>query len=157
YGISREEQDEWALRSHQRYGEAWKAGKFREEMMPWEIKQKDGTVKLLDIDEQYRPDTTLEKLAKLPPIFNNIGGITAGNAPGLNDDAEALIVGTRKKAEEVGIKPLAIVVNAVTTGANPRKLPIAPAVAIKKCLSEVNMTIDDMDIVVINEAFACVP
>lgn len=68
YGISREEQDEWALRSHQRYGEAWKAGKFREEMMPWEIKQKDGTVKLLDIDEQYRPDTTLEKLAKLPPF-----------------------------------------------------------------------------------------
>ncbi|HQA07495.1 MAG TPA: thiolase family protein [Syntrophomonadaceae bacterium] len=157
YGISREEQDQWALRSHQKYGEAWKAGKFKEEIKPWELKQKDGSVKLLDIDEQYRPETTLEKLAKLPTIFNNVGGITAGNAPGLNDGAVAMVVTTRKKAEELGVKPLATVVNAVTTGANPRKLPIAPAVAIKKCLSEVNMTIDDMDIVEINEAFACVP
>jgi len=157
YGVSREEQDQWALRSHQRYGEAWNAGKFKEEIMPWEIKQKDGSVKVLDIDEQYRPDTTMEKLAKLPTIFNNIGGITAGNAPGLNDGAVAMIVTTRKKAEELGVKPMATVINAVSTGANPRKLPIAPAVAIKKCLSEANLTIDDMDIVEINEAFACVP
>lgn len=157
YGVSREEQDQWALRSHQRYGEAWKAGKFKDEMKPWELKQKDGSVKVLDIDEQYRENTTLERLAKLPAIFDNIGGITAGNAPGLNDGAIALIVTTREKAEELGVKPLATVVNTVTTGANPRKLPIAPAVAIKKCLSEAKMTIDDVDIVEINEAFACVP
>ncbi len=157
YGVSREEQDQWALRSHQRYGEAWNAGKFKDEIKPWELKQKDGSVKLLDIDEQYRPDTTMERLAKLPPIFDNVGGITAGNAPGLNDGAIALVVTTREKAEELGAKPLATVVNTVTTGANPRKLPIAPAVAIKKCLDEVNMTIDDVDIVEINEAFACVP
>ena len=82
----------------------------------------------------------MERLAKLPPIFDNVGGITAGNAPGLNDGAIALVVTTREIAEELGAKPLATVVNTVTTGANPRKLPIAPAVAIKKCLDEVNMT-----------------
>lgn len=157
YGVSRQEQDEWALGSHQKYGAAWNAGKFNDEIKPWEFKQKDGSVKVLDIDEQYRADSSLEKLAKLPPVFNNVGGITAGNAPGLNDGAIALVVTTREKAEQLGAKPLATVVNTVTTGADPRKLPIAPAVAIKKCLSEVGMSIDDMDIVEINEAFACVP
>lgn len=157
YGVSRLEQDEWAFASHQKYGAAWKDGKFKDEIKPWELKQKDGSVKALDIDEQYRADTTVEKLAKLAPVFDNIGGITAGNAPGLNDGATALIVTTRAKAEELGLKPMATVVNTVSTGADPRKLPIAPAVAIKKCLGEADMTIDDVDIVEINEAFACVP
>lgn len=157
YGVSRQEQDEWAYNSHQKYGAAWKDGKFKDEIKPWEFKQKDGSVKVLDIDEQYRPDTTVEKLAKLPAVFDNIGGITAGNAPGLNDGATAMIVTTRAKAEELGLKPMATVVNTVSTGADPRKLPIAPAVAIKKCLGEAGMTIDDIDIVEINEAFACVP
>ncbi len=157
YGVSRQEQDEWALRSHTKYGEAWKAGKFKDEIKPWEFKQKDGSVKVLDIDEQYRADSTLEKLAKLKPVFDNIGGITAGNAPGLNDGAAAMIITTREKAEQLGVKPLATVVNTVTTGADPRKLPIAPAKAIKRCLAEAGMSIEDMNIVEINEAFACVP
>jgi len=157
YGISREEQDEWALNSHLKYGKAWNAGKFKEEIMPLEFKQKDGSIKVLDIDEQYRPDTSLEKLAQLPPIFNNIGGITAGNAPGLNDGAVAMIVTTKSKAKELGIEPLGTVKRIVTIGADPGKLPIAPAVAIKKCLEKENLTIDDMDIIEINEAFACVP
>lgn len=157
YGISREEQDEWALGSHQKYGEAWKAGKFKDEMMPLEFKQKDGSVKVLDIDEQYRSNTSLEKLAKLPPVFNNIGGITAGNAPGLNDGSCAVVITTRAKAEELGIKPMATIVTTISTGADPRKLPIAPSVAIKAAFEKTGLTMDDMKIVEINEAFACVP
>ncbi len=157
YGISREEQDEWALNSHRKYGKAWDAGKYKEEMMPLEFPQRDGSVKVLDIDEQYRSNTTMERLAKLPTIFDNVGGITAGNAPGLNDGSVALIVTTRAKAEELEIKPLATIVAMITTGADPRKLPIAPAVAIQQALDKSELTIDDMDIVEINEAFACVP
>lgn len=157
YGISREEQDDWAFHSHHKYGEAWKAGKFKSEMMPLEFPQKDGSVKVLDIDEQYRPKTTMEGLAKLKPVFDNVGGITAGNAPGLNDGSVALIVTSRSKAEKLGIKPLATVVTMVTTGSTPSMLPIAPAAAINKCFEKTGFTIDDMDIVEINEAFACVP
>lgn len=157
YGISREEQDQLAVASHENYGKAWKAGFFKNEMMPLEFPQKDGSVKVLDIDEQYRPGTTMETLAKIPPIFNNVGGITAGNAPGLNDGSVALIITTRANAEKLGVKPLATIVTTVTTGANPRKLPIAPAVAITKAFEKTGLTMDDMDIVEINEAFACVP
>lgn len=157
YGISREEQDEFAVASHQKYGKAWKEGFFKHEMMPMEFKQKDGSVKVLDIDEQYRPNASMEALAKLRPIFDNVGGITAGNAPGLNDGAVALILTTREKADAMGIKPLATIVTTVSTGADPRKLPIAPSVAIGKAFEKTGLTMDDMDIVEINEAFACVP
>ena len=86
-----------------------------------------------------------------------MGGITAGNAPGLNDGSVALIITTRANAEKLGIKPLATIVTTITTGADPRKLPIAPAVAIKKAFEKTGLTMEDMDIVEINEAFACVP
>jgi acetyl-CoA C-acetyltransferase len=99
----------------------------------------------------------LEGLAKLKPIFNNVGGITAGNAPGLNDGSIALIITTREKADALGIKPLATIVTTVSTGANPRKLPIAPSVSITRAFEKTGLTMDDMDIVEINEAFACVP
>lgn len=157
YDVSRQEQDEWALASHQKYGAAWKDGRFKEEMMPLEFPQKNGQVKVLDIDEQYRPDTTLEGLAKLKPVFDNVGGITAGNAPGLNDGAVAVIITTRAKAEELGVKPLATIIAMVSTGANPSMLPIAPAVGIKQCFAKTGLTLDDMELVEINEAFACVP
>lgn len=157
YGISREEQDEFAVASHQKYGKAWKEGFFKGEMMPMEFKQKDGSVKVLDIDEQYRPNASMEALAKLKPIFDNVGGITAGNAPGLNDGAVALIITTREKADAMGAKPLATILTTVSTGADPRKLPIAPSVAISKAFEKTGLTMDDMDIVEINEAFACVP
>lgn len=157
YGISREEQDEWALSSHQKYGRAWKEGFFKNEMMPLEFLQKDGSTKVLDIDEQYRPNVSMEGLAKLPPIFDNVGGITAGNAPGLNDGSIALIVTTRAKAEEMGVEPLGTIITTISTGADPSKLPIAPAVAITRALQKADYTIDDIDILEINEAFACVP
>lgn len=156
YGVSREEQDEWAVRSHQKYGEAYAAGKFKDEMVPYEIKQKDGSVKVLEIDEQYRPNIKYEDLAKLPTIFNS-KTCTAGNAPGMNDGACALIVTTRGKAEQLGLKPLATILGMVTTAAQPRLLPVAPALAIGKLLEKFNLSIDDMDLVEINEAFACVP
>ncbi|MGE5379706.1 MAG: thiolase family protein [Methylocystaceae bacterium] len=157
YGITREMQDAWSVRSHENYGRAWKEGFFKAEMMPIELPQKDGSVKILDIDEQYRPGTSMEGLAKLKPMFNNIGGLTAGNAPGINDGSLAMIVTTRAKAEELGVKPLATIVTMVTTGANPRKLPIAPAVAIGRAFEKTGLTMDDMDLVEINEAFAAVP
>jgi acetyl-CoA C-acetyltransferase len=158
YGVSREEQDALALASHQNYGRAWKEGFFKSEMMPLEFPQKkDGSVKVLDIDEQYRPGTSLEGLAKLKPIFDNVGGITAGNAPGLNDGSCALIITTREKADQLGVKPLATIVTTISTGANPRKLPIAPAVAIGRAFEKTGLTMDDMSIIEINEAFACVP
>ena len=157
YGISRKEQDELAVASHQKYGKAWQKGFFKNEMMTLEFSQKDGSVKILDIDEQYRASTTMEGLAKLKPMFGNVGGLTAGNAPGLNDGSTALIITTREKAEALGIKPLATIVTTISTGADPRKLPIAPAVAIAKAFEKTGFTMDEMDIVEINEAFACVP
>jgi len=104
HGVERAEQDEWALRSHVKYGEAWKAGKFKEEILPLSIPQEKGDPKILDIDEQYRPSTTLEGLAKLKTVYNT-KTITAGNAPGLNDGASAILLMTRQKATEMGLKP----------------------------------------------------
>ncbi|MBS3977741.1 MAG: thiolase family protein [Syntrophomonadaceae bacterium] len=157
HGITRQMQDEWAAASHAKYGKAWNEGKYKDEMLPLEFPQKDGKVKVLDIDEQYRSDSTVEKLAKLAPIFDNIGGVTAGNAPGLNDGAVALIITSRTKAEKLGIKPLATIITMASIGADPTMLPIAPALAIKKCFEKTGLTMDDMDLLEINEAFACVP
>ena len=156
YGVSREEQDEWAVNSHRKYGEAYAAGKFRDEMLPFELKQKDGSIKTLEVDEQYRANVKYEDIAKLPTIFGS-KTCTAGNAPGMNDGACAIIVTTRDKAEELGVKPLGVILGMVTTATEPRLLPVAPALAIRKILSKLNMNIDDMDAIEINEAFACVP
>jgi acetyl-CoA C-acetyltransferase len=156
YKISRQEQDEWALRSHQNYGAAWKAGKFKDEIMPLPIPQPKGEPKILDIDEQYRADTTLEKLASLKTVYNT-RAITAGNAPGLNDGATAILVMTRKRAEELGLEVLATVVASVSVAINASRMPEGPGYAMKKILKKANMTLDDMACLEINEAFACVP
>jgi acetyl-CoA C-acetyltransferase len=156
YKIDRQEQDEWALRSHQNYGAAWNAGKFKDEIMPLPIPQPKGEPKILDIDEQYRADTTLERLASLKTVYNT-RAITAGNAPGLNDGATAILVMTRKKAEELGLKVLATVVASVSVAINASRMPEGPGYAIKKILKKANMTLDDMACMEINEAFACVP
>jgi acetyl-CoA C-acetyltransferase len=156
YGFTREDMDEWALRSHQNYGNAWNAGKFKEEIMPLEIPQPKGESKVLDIDEQYRADTSLERLAKLKTVYNT-RAITAGNAPGLNDGATALLVMTRKKAEELGLEVLAAVVASVSVAINASRMPEGPGVAMKKILKKADMTLDDMAVMEINEAFACVP
>jgi acetyl-CoA C-acetyltransferase len=161
YGVSREEQDEFAYQSHMKYGKAWERGFFKHEMVPLTIEKKDkkGNVissKVLDKDEQYRPDITLEGLAKLKPIFGN-PTCTAGNAPGMNDGATAQIIMKRETADKLGYEPLYTVVATSAIALQPRIMPVSPAFAIKKCLDDANLSIDDMKFIEINEAFACVP
>jgi acetyl-CoA C-acetyltransferase len=156
YGIHRRQQDEWAVRSHQRYGEAWKAGKFQEEMMTLEIPQKKGNPILLNIDEQYRPDTTLEKLSKLPGIYG-CKGVTAGNAPGLNDGASSILFMTPQKANELRVEPLAEIISMASIAIHPNRLPEGPAFAIQNVLSLANLKLEDIHVIEINEAFAAVP
>ncbi|WP_434512536.1 thiolase family protein [Desulfitobacterium sp. AusDCA] len=161
YGVSREEQDELALASHVKYGKAWGRGFFKHEMQLLEIPQLDkkGNVissKTLDIDEQYRPDINIDKLAKLKPIFGN-PTCTAGNSPGMNDGSTAQIITTRENAEKMGLPIVYTLVAISTIALQPRIMPVSPAFAIKKCLDESNLTIDDIKFIEVNEAFACVP
>jgi acetyl-CoA C-acetyltransferase len=161
YGVSRDEQDEFAYESHMKYGKAWERGFFKQEMEALEIVKKDkkGNVistKILDIDEQYRKEISLEALSKLKPVFGN-PTCTAGNSPGLNDGATAQIIMKREKAEQLGLEPLYTVVTTSAIALQPRIMPVSPAFAIKKCLDQTNMVVDDMKFIEINEAFACVP
>jgi acetyl-CoA C-acetyltransferase len=155
YGITREEQDQWALRSHQNYGAAWNAGKFKEEILPLDIRLKRQEPFTLSIDEQYRSDVTLEKLTKLKPIYGT-KGITAGNAPGLNDGATAILFMREGKAEELGLEPLATVLAMSSIAIQPDRMPEAPYYAMKKALGQANLTLDQIGVIEINEAFAAV-
>jgi acetyl-CoA C-acetyltransferase len=156
YGIVREEQDEWAARSHANYGAAYAAGKFKDEIIPLTIPQGKNEPKILDIDEQYRPTSTAESLAKLKPIYGT-RFITAGNAPGLNDGATAILVMKRSKAKALGLEPLAQVIAQVSIAINASRMPEAPGFAMQQVLKKAGFTIDQMDVMEINEAFACVP
>ncbi|MDD5702491.1 MAG: thiolase family protein [Dehalococcoidales bacterium] len=156
HGVERPEQDEWAARSHTKYGEAWKAGKFKDEILPVTIPQDKGDPKVLDIDEQYRPGSTAESLAKLKTVYNT-KTITAGNAPGLNDGASAILLMTREKATELGLKPLATIVTNVHFAMNASRMPEAPGYGMQMALKKAGLTLDDMKVMEINEAFACVP
>jgi len=161
YDVSREEQDEFAYQSHVKYGKAHERGFFKSERVPLTIEKKDkkGEIiseEVLDIDEQYRPDISPEALAKLKPVFGN-PTCTAGNAPGMNDGATAQILMTRRKAEEMGLDIIYTIVSMSTVALQPRIMPVSPAFSIKKCLNNVNLSIDDMKYIEINEAFACVP
>lgn len=155
YGIAREEQDEWAVRSHQNYGAAWNEGKFKEEILPLDIRLKRQEPFTLSIDEQYRSDVTFEKLAKLKPIYGT-KGITAGNAPGLNDGATAILFMRKRKAEELGLEPLATVLAMSSVAIKPNRMPEAPYYAMKKTLGLANLTLDQIGVIEINEAFAAV-
>jgi acetyl-CoA C-acetyltransferase len=156
YGISRIEQDEWALRSHENYGKAWKEGKFKDEITPLQINQKGREPFILDIDEQYRADTTIEKLSKLKPIYG-CKAVTAGNAPGLNDGATAILFMTRKKAEELHLEPIGTIVAMTSIAIHPNRMPEGPGFAIKKVLDLAGIRLDQIDVIEINEAFAAVP
>lgn len=156
YGIGRQEQDEWALRSHMNYGNAWKAGKFKDEIMPLTIPQKKGDPIVLDIDEQYRPESTLEKLSKLRTIYDT-KTITAGNAPGMNDGATAILVMRRRKAEELGLECLATIISQVSIAIHPNRMPEGPGYAIQRILPKTDLSLDDIAVMEINEAFAAVP
>ena len=156
YGIDRQEQDEWALRSHVNYGNAWNAGKFKDEIMPLPIPQPKAEPKILDIDEQYRADSSLERLSKLGTVYGT-RAITAGNAPGLNDGATAILVMSREKAQELGLEVLATVVASVSIAIDANRMPEGPGYAWQKVLKKADLTIDDMAVTEINEAFAAVP
>jgi acetyl-CoA C-acetyltransferase len=156
YGITRKEQDEWALRSHLRYGEAWKNGKFQEEIMPIQISTGKGETLTLNIDEQYRPDTTLDRLSRLPGIYG-CKGITAGNSPGLNDGAAAILFMMREKAKDLSLEPLAEIISMCSIAVQPNRLPEGPAFAIRKALELAELKMEDVKFMEINEAFAAVP
>ena len=156
YGITREDQDRWALRSQQRWAAGEAAGKFEDERFPVEIKTKKGTT-VVDKDEAPRPDTTLEGLAKLPPLFIKDGTITAGNAPGTNDGASAVVVMSREKAEELGAPILATIKGYAQASRESRYIATVPGIAIQKLMDKYSLTLDDFDLMEVNEAFAAVP
>jgi len=154
-GITREEMDAWALASHRKWAGADQAGRFLDEIVPVSIPGRRGTL-VVDRDEQPRPDTTLEGLASLKPIFGT-SSITAGNAPGLNDGAVAMVVMTAEKAEALGLTPLAEIVACAGAAESPDGMSWVPARAIENALEQAGLCVDDLDLVEINEAFAAVP
>lgn len=156
YGISREEQDEWALRSHSNYGAAWNKGGFKDEMMILQIQQKKGGAVSMEIDEQYRKDASIEKLSSLPGIYG-CKGITAGNAPGLNDGSAAILFMKRSYALQLGIEPLGEIVSMASVAIKPDRMPEGPAVAALRAMKDAQINLDMVDIIEINEAFAAVP
>ncbi|MCX7823583.1 MAG: acetyl-CoA C-acetyltransferase [Syntrophobacterales bacterium] len=154
YGITREEQDEFALGSQQKAEAAIKDGKFKEEIVPVPIPQKKGDPLLFDTDEHPRFGTTLEALSKLPPAFKKDGTVTAGNASGINDGAAIVIVMSEKKATSLGITPFAVIRSWGTAGVDPSIMGIGPAPASKKALAKAGWTVADLDLIEANEAFA---
>ena len=157
YDVSREEQDEWAMGSHRRWFQAFEAGKFKvgEEMMTCEVPRRKGDTVVMDRDESPREDSSMEKLARLKPVYGS-PTVTAGNAPGMNSGASAIVLMSRKKAEEKGLKPLARVDYTQAAAGSPKYMACVPAQAIDKMLSRAGSTIDDIDLIEINEAFAAV-
>ncbi|MFT9849172.1 acetyl-CoA C-acetyltransferase [Aneurinibacillus sp. REN35] len=155
YEISREAQDNWALRSQQRAAEAMKAGKFNDEIVPVSVPQRKGDPVIVDTDEAPR-ETTLEQLQKLPPVFTKDGSITAGNAPGVNDGAGAMVVMSDEKAKELGAKPLATILGHAAVGQEAPYIATTPGLAINKLLKKTGYTIDQIDLFEVNEAFAAV-
>ncbi len=152
YNISRAEQDELALLSNNRALQAIRKGKFKEQIVPVEIINKKGTV-IFDTDEHPR-ETTLEALAKMKAVFKKDGTITAGNASSLNDGASAMIIMSKNRAEELGLKPLAKILSTATAGVEPRVMGIGPIYAIPKAASIAGISADDIEYYEINEAFA---
>ncbi|MZP29681.1 acetyl-CoA C-acetyltransferase [Heliobacterium undosum] len=155
YGVSREEQDEWALRSQQRAAAAMEQGWIAEEIVPVTVPQKKGAPAMISRDEQPRP-TTREGLAKLAPIFDPNGTVTAGNAPSVNDGAGALVLMSREKAEAMGICPLATLLDHTEVALEARDLASAPGHAINRLLTKTGKTPDQIDRFEVNEAFAAV-
>ncbi len=153
YGITREECDELALRSHQNATAAMQNGTFKREIVPVEIKSKKG-VKLFENDEHMIPDASLEAMAKLPAAFKKGGLVTAANASGINDAAAAAVVMSKDKALELGIKPLLKMINIVAEGVDPTVMGLGPAVAIPKALKKADLKYEDIEYWEINEAFA---
>lgn len=154
YGITREEQDEFAARSQQKAEKAIAEGRFEDEIVPVEIPQRKGDPIVFSRDEHPRPGTTKEKLASLRPAFKKDGTVTAGNASGINDGAAALVIASKDKASELGIKPMATVKAYASSGVEPKVMGIGPVSATRKALAKAGLNLDDIDIIEANEAFA---
>jgi acetyl-CoA C-acetyltransferase len=155
YGITREDQDRWAARSQQRFSTAQAAGKFDEEIVAIELPSRKGPVNF-DRDEANRPDTTIESLARLKPAFRKDGTITAGNAPGLNSGAAAMVVAERSFAEKHGLEPLARLVSHGIAAVEPGMFGIGPVPAVRQALTRARWKVSDVERVEINEAFAAI-
>ena len=151
--ISRADQDAFAAESQRRAGRAWETGVFAEEVAPVEVAQRKATV-IVDKDEHLRPDTTEEKLGALRPAFAPDGTVTAGNASGINDGAAAVVVTSLKKAEELGVKPLASIRAYASAGVAPRVMGLGPIPATRKVLARAGLSLDEIDLIEANEAFA---
>ena len=154
FNISRADQDAFAVRSQQRWGAADAAGRFADELVPVVIAQKKGDPKVVDRDEHPRPETTLEQLARLKGVNGPELTVTAGNASGVNDGACALLIASEGAAGKYGLKPLARVVGMATAGVAPRIMGFGPAPAVRKVLAQTGLTLDQMDVIELNEAFA---
>ncbi|MDD4088440.1 MAG: acetyl-CoA C-acetyltransferase [Tissierellia bacterium] len=154
YGITREEQDKFAAQSQTRAEEAQKSGKFADEIVPVIIPQRKGDPLVIDTDEYPRHGSTVEKMAKLKPAFKKDGTVTAGNASGINDGAAALIVMSKEKADELGLKYLCEIAGYGSAGVDPKVMGLGPVPATKKALANAGWTIDDLELIEANEAFA---
>jgi acetyl-CoA C-acetyltransferase len=154
YGISRSQQDAYAVESHRRALDATKSCRFQAEIVPVSIQQKKGEPIQFSKDESPRADTTLEALAKLKPAFKPGGTVTAGNAPGTNDGAAALVVTSADKARELGKQPLARIVGQSVSGVEPKWVMMAPVTAIQSLLKKIGWKLEDVDLFELNEAFA---
>jgi acetyl-CoA C-acetyltransferase len=154
YGVTREEQDRYALESHQKAVAAQQAGRFKDEMLAVSTPQRKGEAVTFDQDESPRADTSLEALGRLKPAFQKDGTVTAGNAPGVNDGAAALVVTSAERAKAMGRKPLARVVGQATAGVEPSMVMMAPVPAVRKLWQRTGWSAEDVDLVELNEAFA---
>jgi 3-oxoadipyl-CoA thiolase len=156
YGVSRADQDAFALRSQQKAASARNAGRFAPEIAPLQIAQKKGASKMVEHDEFIRPDTTMEALGKLKPAFRSDGkgSVTAGNASGLNDGAAALLIASEKGATEIGARPMTRIVSTAVAGVEPRLMGMGPVPASRRALEMAGITLDQVDVIELNEAFA---
>jgi acetyl-CoA acetyltransferase family protein len=156
YGVSRDDQDCFALRSQQKASSARSSGRFAREIVPVEIPQKKGDPKRFDQDEFLRPDTTLEVLARLKPAFrtDGAGSVTAGNSSGLNDGAAALLIASERGAAKLGATPASRIVASAVAGVEPRLMGMGPVPATRRVLEQAGLSVDDMDVIELNEAFA---
>jgi acetyl-CoA C-acetyltransferase len=154
FKVSRAEQDEFALNSHRKALAAIKAGRFKDEILPIEIPQKKGAPLVFDTDETVREDTSLEALGKLKPAFKPDGSVTAGNAPGVNDGASAVVVTSLERARAIGVEPMARIVAQATSGIEPELVMMAPIEAIRKVLRKAGWSLSEVDLIELNEAFA---
>ena len=152
--ISRREQDEYALESQMKAKRAASQGEFKDEIVPVAVRGQGGRESVISDDEHPRPDTTLENLAKLPPVFRKEGSVTAGSSSGLTDGAAALVLTTQSEAQRLGAKPLAEVLAVSSAGVEPKEMGLGPVPATRKILKALNLSLGDFDLIEINEAFA---